>query len=122
MYIGKKQFYRMNKYGTKRYGPSDWKTYCSSSEHLKELMKQYPKECFHFEMVLLCRTKAVLSYAESDILHKTDALIKKDPVWDLPLYLNKRIDAVRWITKDYPLLEVDSIIRLVLSSPPYFMP
>jgi len=81
-------------------------------------MKTYPMECFHFEIVMLCRTKSILSYAESNLLHKLDALIRTDPVWGLPRYLNKRIDPVRWITKDYPLAEVDQLIRLVLSYPP----
>ena len=120
-YIGKKQFHRMNKTGTKRYGPSDWKTYTTSSEHISKLLDEYPKECFCFETLLLCKTKAILSYAESNILHKIDALTQVDPTWGLPQYLNKRIDPVRWITKDYPLKEVSSLIRTVLAHPPFDM-
>jgi len=69
-------------------------------------------------MVLLCETKAILSHAECNILHKLDALTEVDPVWELPRYLNKRIDAVRWITKNYPKLEIDQLIRLHLSFDP----
>jgi Putative endonuclease segE, GIY-YIG domain len=117
-YIGKKQFHRMNKAGTKRFGPSDWKKYTTSSEHINGLLAEYPMECFCFEIVRLCQTKSILSYAESNILHKLDALITVDNTWGLPKYLNKRIDPVRWITKNYPTGDVNSLIRLVLSFPP----
>ena len=117
-YIGKKQFHRMNKAGTKRYGPSGWKSYTTSSEHINKLLEEYPIECFHFELVLLCKTKAILSYAESNLLHKLDALIQVDKTWGLPLYLNKRIDPVRWITKGYPIVEVDSLLRNFLPFEP----
>lgn len=118
-YIGKKKFHRTNQSGKKRYSPSDWKTYTTSSEYINELLKEYPKECFAFEMVLLCKTQAILSYAEANILHKLDALTKVDKTWGLPKYLNKRIDAIRWITKDYPQVEVSSLIRLILDHPPF---
>lgn len=93
----------------KRVGPSDWRTYTTSSEYVNALLEEYPKECFHFEIILLCRTKAIMSYAECNILHKVDALTRLDNTWDLPLYLNKRIDAIRWVTKDYPHLDVKRI-------------
>jgi hypothetical protein len=108
----------MNKAGTKRYGPSDWKTYTTSSEHVNKLLSEYPRECFYFEIVFFAQTKAILSYAESNILHKLDCLIEVDPVWGLPQYLNKRIDPVRWITKGYPILEINKLIRTYLSFPP----
>jgi hypothetical protein len=117
-YIGKKQFHRMNKYGTKRYGPSNWKDYTTSSEHVNALLEEYPKECFSFDILLLATTKAIISYAESNILHKMDALITLDSCWGLPKYLNKRIDPVRWVTKDYPLHDVTCLIRVVLPFPP----
>jgi len=117
-YIGKKQFHRMNRAGTKRFGPSDWKSYTTSSEHINKLLEEYPMECFCFEIVLLCTTKAILSYAESNILHKLDALIEVDNTWGLPKYFNKRIDPVRWITKNYPTNDVNGLIRQVLTFPP----
>lgn len=112
----------MNKSGTKKYGPSDWKTYTTSSEHLNKLMEEYPPECFCFEMLLLCATKSVLSYAESNILHKVDALIQVDSTWGLPKYFNKRIDPVRWITKNYPKESVDFLVRHILEHPPLDLP
>lgn len=114
-YIGKKQFHRMNKSGTKRLGPSNWQKYKTSSDAIHKLLEEYPMECFHFEIILLCKTKAVMSYAESNILHKLDALIQVDSKWGLPKYLNKSINAVRWITKDYPVFEVDQLLRLYLT-------
>ena len=110
-YVGKKSFHRMNKAGTKRYGQSDWKTYLTSSEHIHKLLEEYPMECFHFEIIMLCKTKAILSYAEANILHKCDALTRVDNTWGLPKYLNKRIDPIRWITKNYPVQEVDAIVQ-----------
>jgi hypothetical protein len=47
------------------------------------------------------------------MLHKVDALLKTDRLWGLPLYLNKRIEPVRWITKDYPIEEVNDIVTLL---------
>ena len=112
-YIGKKSFWKMNKSGTKRLGPSKWECYTSSSEHLNALIDEYGKECFEFEILLLCRTKAVCSYGEQNFLHKLDALTRVDSTWGLPVYLNKHIDAVRWITKDYPIDAVNSIVEVL---------
>jgi len=113
-YIGKKTFHRTLK--KKRMGPSDWKCYTSSSEHVNALIKEYGRDCFDFDIILLCKTKAIWSHAECNILHKLDALTRVDLVWGLPVYLNKRIDAVRWVTKDYPHEEVYMAINNLLTT------
>lgn len=108
----------MNKYGTKKYGPSDWKKYTTSSDHVNALMKEYPMECFSLEMLLLATTKAIFSYAESNILHKVDALTAVDSCWGLPQFLNKQIGPVRWITKDYPINQVNWLANKYLPYTP----
>jgi len=122
MYIGKKQFYRMNKSGTKRYGESDWRAYRSSSGHLEKLMDEYPPECFYFEIVFLAKTKAILSHAESNFLHKLDALTRVDNHWGLPLYLNKQIGAVRWIAHGFDGHEVNTACRFIMIGQPIDTP
>ena len=107
----------MNKAGTKRYGPSDWKRYTTSSEHVNKLLEEYPKECFHFEILMFARTKAILSYAEANILHKVDALTTLDSL-GLPQFINKRIDPIRWVTKDYPVDEVNRLCRDIIPFTP----
>lgn len=56
-------------------------------------------DCFEFKILLLCKTLSCLSYSEQNLMHKWNVLTVKDPVWGLPVYLNKHIDAIRWIPK-----------------------
>lgn len=57
-------------------------------------------ECFEFKILLLCKTLSCLSYSEQNLMHKWNVLTTKDPVWNLPVYLNKHIDGIRWIPKN----------------------
>jgi len=107
-YIGKKGFWRMKK--TKRIGPSDWKRYTSSSEWVNNLIQEYGIECFEFKILLLCKTLGCLSYSEQNLLHKWNCLTAKDKKWGLPIFLNKHIDAIRWVPKDCDNL--DKISRI----------
>ena len=64
------------------------------------LIEEYGMDCFEFKILLLCKTLSCLSYSEQNLMHKWNVLTAKDPVWGLPVYLNKHIDAIRWIPKD----------------------
>lgn len=99
MYVGKKNFWRTNKSGSKRYGPSDWRTYSSSSEHVNARIAEYGSDCFRFEMLSLHCTKGCHSYSESNFLHKVDALTTRDRKWDERIFINRQIGPVRWIPK-----------------------
>jgi hypothetical protein len=98
-YVGKKPFHRASKWGTPK-APSNWRVYTSSSDIIEQLLQEYPMECFLFEIVMLCPTKAIMSHAESNILHKVDALTEKDEHGHRH-YLNGRVEPVRWLTRDY---------------------
>jgi hypothetical protein len=100
MYIGKKNFWRTNKSGSKRFGPSDWRTYCSSSEHVNARLEEYGPDCFRFEIISLHCTKGCHSYSESNVLHKVDALTARDITWDERIFINRQIGPVRWIPKN----------------------
>lgn len=102
-YIGKKSFWKKTRTG-RRVGNSNWKRYLTSSDHILALLKQYPMECFAWEIILLCRTQAMLSHAEANIIHKVDAVTSSS-------YYNGRAEAVKWVTKDYPRKRVNNLIR-----------
>lgn len=70
-YIGKKQFFSIRRKKvpgkTRRKvtrKESDWKTYSSSSDIIKKMLKASGPEGFRFEVLVLCETKGQLSYAE----------------------------------------------------------
>jgi hypothetical protein len=69
-YIGKKLFWftktKMVKGKKKREKVlSDWKTYWSSSEELKEDVKRLGEENFTREILFLCKNKGTMSYIEA---------------------------------------------------------
>ncbi len=108
-YLGKKALWRTTKAG-KVLGVSNWRSYKSSSPVLEELRKQYPPECFLYEIILLCPTRGFMSYAESNLIHKANILTSVDPYGD-PLWLNRRAEEVQWRTKDYSLKFIHQTIR-----------
>ena len=70
-YIGKKQFFSIRRKKvpgkTRRKvtrKESDWKTYCSSSDIIKKMLKASGLEGFRFEILILCETKGQQGYAE----------------------------------------------------------
>jgi hypothetical protein len=109
VYLGKKAFHRASKWGNVK-GQSNWRVYTSSSDHINDLLKEYPDECFLFEVVMLCKTKGIMSHAESNILHKVDALTDVDE-FGYRYYLNGRIEPVRWLTQGYDSEVVNNIIN-----------
>lgn len=109
VYLGKKSFHRASKWGNVK-GQSNWRVYKSSSDHIHDFLKEYPEECFTFEIVMLCKTKAIMSHAESNILHKVDALTKVDEQ-GYRRYLNGRIEPIRWLTTGYDHAQVKRIIQ-----------
>jgi len=112
-YIGKKQFHRANKYGTKIYGPSDWKTYNSSSDHLYTLMQEYGQDMFYREMLSLHATKGDWSYAESNMLHKVDAMTATFQQGDSRIFVNRQIGPVRWIPKGFNVDQMNYAVALI---------
>ena len=70
-YIGKKQFFSIRRKKvpgkTRRKvvrKESDWKTYSSSSDIIKKMLKASGREGFKFEILILCQTKGQQGYAE----------------------------------------------------------
>ena len=98
-YLGKKAFHRVTKYG-RVLGASPWRSYTSSSDNLNKLLRTYPKECFLFEIILLCKTKGGWSYAEANLLHRSDVLTERDGLGERR-YLNGNISAIKWIPKEF---------------------
>ena len=95
-YIGKKNLFstthkRVNLRRIKIVKSSDWKTYWSSSEVVKALVKELGEDCFEREILSFYNTKGELSYAEVKEQFLRDVLTSPD-------YLNKNI-ANRWFKK-----------------------
>jgi len=98
-YLGKKAFHKTSRSGKRGYA-AQWRGYTSSSTHLNLLMAQYPMECFLFEIIMLCETRGGWSYAEANLLHRSDVLTEKNRLGERR-YLNNRIDSVKWIPKEF---------------------
>jgi hypothetical protein len=82
-YIGRKSFYTLRKdpkNKTKRRvkKESNWKDYYSSSEVLKNLVKEFGKDLFNREILLLCKSSGELNYSETKYLFKNDVLESDD--------------------------------------------
>jgi hypothetical protein len=86
-YIGKKllQFKKTKivKGKKKRYKvESDWKTYWSSSDYLKEDVKLYGEHNFKREIIRLCKEKGELSYWEAKYQFEYDVLLYPDKFYN----------------------------------------
>lgn len=57
---------------------SDWKDYWSSSDELKEDVKNLGKENFKREILKYCKSKSELSYYEAKFQFDNDVLYNKD--------------------------------------------
>ena len=85
-YIGKKKFWskvtRPPLKGKKRkrrsLKESDWKTYCGSSETVKELVEENGLDHFDREILYLCKSKGELNYMELREQVIRDVLLKPD--------------------------------------------
>lgn len=85
-YVGKKLFHRKKTLpplkGQKRKRrslvESDWKTYCGSSENVKEAIKEKGIESFEREILHLCKSKGDCSYLEAKEQFDRDVLLRED--------------------------------------------
>lgn len=91
LYLGKKHFAVSR--GKKKGDESDWRSYCSSSELLKDYLKIYGKTDFEFICLEQYTTKSGLCYAETKSLVLVDAPLSN-------IWLNKRIEEVSWNVKE----------------------
>lgn len=97
-YIGKKNFTRRKRLrplkGTKRYRvshpDSDWKTYCSSCDELKNDIAVHGEGSFYFQIIRLCSGKSELTFEEEHAQHAEDVLRSLLPD-GTPLYYNGAI-------------------------------
>jgi hypothetical protein len=91
-YIGKKNYRSMQQ---ARKVPSDWKTYCSSSNTLKLLFQHRPKSEFEFICIEEYANRGDLAYAESWSLFQVKAL-------ESNYWYNRGIESVGWKVKTPP--------------------
>lgn len=57
---------------------SDWENYWSSSDLLKEQVKQFGEENFTREILFLCKTRSECNYMETREIFLRDALLKEE--------------------------------------------
>ena len=93
-YIGKKQYYSFKK--KKKWKPSNWKTYTSSSRTLNEDIEKYGMENFQFDMLFDCMTKAGLTYSEVKMQYDCNVLTERDENGERTYY-NGMIGAIKFI-------------------------
>jgi Putative endonuclease segE, GIY-YIG domain len=114
-YIGRKNF-RMkrsikikNRKNRKiKYVVSNWKTYTTSSTHVKNAIKEYGMDNFTFEIIELCLTKGELSYREVAIQWRE--LVLESTFDDgTPKYYNKNIGAIRFRLDSHSQFSKDKI-------------
>lgn len=89
-YLGKKSFIATSK-GKK--SESNWRKYVSSSNLLKEMLRERPLSDFDFIVLEQYKTKGTLSYAETWSLCLVEA--PTTPNW-----YNTRIEAISWSVKE----------------------
>ena len=93
-YIGKKQYYAYKK--KKKWKPSNWKKYTSSSRTVNEDIEQYGMDNFKFEMLFDCSTKAGLTYSEVKMQYDCNVLTARDDTGEREYY-NGMIGAIKFI-------------------------
>lgn len=85
-YIGQKKIIRVVKKAPlkgkirkrKEIKESDWKTYCGSSNDLKNDIKQYGEDKFTFEIIKFCTCKWEMSYWELYYQMQNNVLLRED--------------------------------------------
>lgn len=85
-YLGKKSYYEKKAGKTV---PSDWRTYSSSSDYVKEMLRGRPSDEFEWVAIEQYRTKGTLAWAETASLCYAQAPTTK---W----WYNKRIEGISW--------------------------
>lgn len=111
MYIGKKQYHRLNPRRTRKrplcdtsselwqpqhWLPSDWEYYKGSCKHLHTDIAQEGEDKFVFEIVTQVSTKGDLSWQEIRTQVESDVLCATDEKGER-LYYNGNISAIRFI-------------------------
>jgi hypothetical protein len=78
-YIGKKQFYCYRTIKKKKvWKESNWKDYYSSSNEVKQLVKEFGKDAFKREIVSLHKTRIDLTYSEASLQFHLNVLENRD--------------------------------------------
>ena len=102
MYIGRKQFHSTNRKKIanrinrkKVVKESDWKTYTSSSSIINQLISDFEKDKFKFEIIELCKTKDELVYREVEIQWEEKVLSATLPNGERKYY-NGNIGAIKF--------------------------
>jgi len=114
-YIGCKQYWQMRH--RKRYKPSNWKVYTSSSKELCADIEKIGKRNFKFEIIQEYKTKRGLHYYEQYYQMKHHVLTAVIEGTDEPAYYNKNVGGVRFYV---PLEKFeDPEYRKKLSKGPY---
>lgn len=106
-YIGKKQIISNRKKNplkgrtNKRSNivETDWKTYTSSCNGLKEEMKRLGKDHFEFRIIRFCNSKSELSYYEAKEQFDSDALLDPNCFNGI---VNLRISKIKIDPLEYP--------------------
>lgn len=113
-YIGKKQFTfkrQKTKYDKRTRKESDWKTYCSSSKIMQDLIVERGKENFEFNILSLCVGKSQLTYEEQQYQFSNDVLRAKFPNGERKYY-NQTIGHMRFAGVEKQTNEAVEKIRL----------
>jgi len=97
-YIGKKQYYRYRK--KKLVGESDWRTYTSSSKHVKGDLQKLGKLAFEFRILRNYRTRGGLVYGEANLQHRRMVLTARDNT-GARKYYNAQIGAIKFLPKEW---------------------
>ena len=93
-YIGCKQYWQMRH--RKRYKPSNWKVYTSSSKELCEDIDKIGKRNFKFEIIQEYETKRGLHYYEQYYQMKYHVLTAVLEGTDQREYYNKNVGGIRF--------------------------
>lgn len=86
-YLGKKLYKGTGKLNKGQ--ESNWKSYCSSSKSISDMLGERPKSDFEFICIEQYKTKGALAYAETWSLCHVEAPTKKE-------WYNKRIEKISW--------------------------
>jgi len=93
-YIGCKQYWQMRH--RKKYKPSNWRVYTSSSKELNQDIEKIGKRRFKFEIIQEYETKRGLHYYEQYYQMKYHVLTSFIKSTGEPAYYNKNVGGVRF--------------------------
>ena len=111
-YIGKKQFYHHGRKKSKTYGKEmSWKTYMSSSKHLKNDIKLLGYDNFKFDIVDLYKTRGGLNYVEAWAQMVLECMTERLEDGVTPRFYNRQISAIRWVPKEEPTTKTRNYVK-----------